>query len=60
MCFFIAQFISIVALILFSSWIMTICAAIADEKWDRFEEGLLIGAFIALFILLAIYNIVQK
>lgn len=55
-CFFIAQFISVVILILFSSWIMTICAAIADEKWDRFPEGLLFGCFVDILIVLIIYG----
>lgn len=27
-------------------WIMTICAAIAYEKWDRWAEGLLFGCFV--------------
>lgn len=31
-------------------WIMTICAAIADEKWDRWTEGLLFGCFVDILI----------
>ena len=38
------------------SWIMTICAAIADEKWDRWAEGLLFGCFVDILIFLIIYG----
>lgn len=31
-------------------WIMTICAAIAYEKWDRWAEGLLFGCFVDILI----------
>lgn len=37
-------------------WIMTICAAIADEKWDRWTEGLLFGCFVDILIFLIIYG----
>ena len=35
---------------------MTICAAIADEKWDRWTEGLLFGCFVDILIFLIIYG----
>lgn len=37
-------------------WIMTICAAIAYEKWDRWAEGLLFGCFVDILIFLIIYG----
>lgn len=37
-------------------WIMTICAAIADEKWNRWTEGLLFGCFVDILIFLIIYG----
>lgn len=40
-------------------WIMTICAAIADEKWDRWTEGLLFGCFVDILIFLIIYSSVM-
>lgn len=36
--------------------IMTICAAIAYEKWDRWAEGLLFGCFVDILIFLIIYG----
>ncbi len=36
-------------------WIMAICAQIADEKWDRWIEGLLFGCFVDILIFLIIY-----
>lgn len=38
-------------------WIMTACAAIADEKWDRWPEGLLFGCFVDILIFLIIYSV---
>lgn len=37
-------------------WIMTTCAAIADEKWGKWVEGFLFGGFVAILILLIIYG----
>lgn len=37
-------------------WIMTTCAAIADKKWDKWAEGFLLGAFVAILIFLIIYG----
>ena len=37
-------------------WIMATCAAIADEKWDKWAEGFLFGGFVAILILLIIYG----
>lgn len=39
-------------------WIMTTCAAIADEKWDKLAEGLLFGCFVDILIFLIIYGMV--
>ena len=39
-------------------WIMTTCAAIADEKWDKWAEGLLFGCFVDIVIFLIIYGMV--
>ena len=36
--------------ILGGCWIMIICATIADEKWDRWTEGLLFGCFVDILI----------
>lgn len=37
-------------------WIMTTCAAIADEKWDKWAEGFLFGGFVAMLVFLIIYS----
>lgn len=37
-------------------WIMTICAAIAEERWDKWVEGLLFGCFVDILIFLIIYG----
>lgn len=37
-------------------WIMAVCAAIADEKWDRWAEGLLFSCFVDILIFLIIYG----
>lgn len=38
-------------------WIMTTCAAIADEKWDKWAEGFLFGCFVDILIFLIIYSV---
>lgn len=40
-------------------WIMATCAAIADEKWDKWAEGFLFGCFVAILIFLIIYSSVM-
>ncbi len=47
--------IGVTAVLIFgSSWIIATCAAVADEKWDRWEVGVLAGSFVVMLILLII------
>ena len=49
--------IGVTAVLIFgSSWIIATCAAVADEKWDKWAAGFLFGGFVAILIFLIIYG----